>query len=68
MTVPAPASMKASMWASGLLTMRCASSGNSVTVRTAATIEGPKLIGGTKCPSITSIWMASAPAASASRT
>ena len=40
----------------------------AVALRTAATTSGPKLMSGTKRPSITSTWIQSAPAASTART
>src|SRR5258705_2628380 len=48
--------------------MRCASSGSRVTRRSERTTAGPSVRFGTKCPSMTSTWMRSAPAASASAT
>src|SRR6266403_342779 len=63
-----PASAKASRNASGSDTIRCVSSGRRVTRRTDCTTAGPIERLGTKCPSMTSTWMRSAPARSASVT
>src|SRR5262245_48012704 len=63
-----PASAKASRNASGSETIRCVSSGRRVTRRTDCTMAGPIERLGTKCPSMTSTWMRSAPARSASVT
>src|SRR5215510_12463474 len=48
--------------------MRWTSKGFLVTLRIPCITTGPKLILGTKCPSITSIWIQSAPASSMART
>src|SRR3989454_9371975 len=48
--------------------MRCVSNGRRVTRRTDCTTAGPIERLGTKCPSMTSTWMRSAPARSASVT
>src|SRR5262245_5221714 len=61
-----PASANVSRNASGSDTMRCVSRGSRVTRRTDCTMAGPIERLGTKCPSITSTWMRSAPARSAS--
>src|SRR5262245_33793513 len=63
-----PASAKASRNASGSDTMRCVSRGRRVTRRSDCTTAGPIERLGTKCPSMTSTWMRSAPARSASAT
>src|SRR6266446_6007595 len=63
-----PASAKASRNASGSDTIRCVSSGRRVTRRTDCTTAGPIERLGTKCPSMTSTWMRSAPACSAAAT
>src|SRR5215471_3140482 len=63
-----PASANVSRNASGSDTMRCVSSGRRVTRRTDCTMAGPIERLGTKCPSMTSTWMRSAPARSASVT
>src|SRR5947209_1799611 len=52
----------------GSLTMRWTSSGSLVTGRKPLTTTEPMLRLGTKCPSMTSTWMRSAPPASTSRT
>ena len=59
----APAAANFSMNSSGLSIIRCASMGSAVTLRTASTVIGPMVRLGTKCPSITSTWIQSAPAA-----
>src|SRR5687768_13833105 len=48
--------------------MRWTSTGSEVARRTASVTSGPIVICGTKCPSITSTWIQSAPACSASTT
>src|SRR5437879_4284523 len=57
-----------SMNCSGLSIIRWASIGSAVTLATASTTAGPKVRLGTKWPSITSTWIRSAPAATASLT
>src|SRR5579863_6274599 len=68
MMTSAPALAKSSMYCAGLVIIRWASSGSRVQRRTASTTIGPIVMLGTKWPSMTSIWMRCAPAASASRT
>src|SRR6266478_10088137 len=63
-----PASANAPRSASGPVTIRCVSSGRRVTRRTDCTTAGPIERLGTKCPSMTSTWMRSAPACSAAAT
>src|SRR5664280_2571796 len=65
---PAPATANGSTKSSAFVTIRWTSSGNSVSRRTAAHRPGPKVRLGTKCPSITSKWSRSAPAAATERT
>ena len=48
--------------------IRCTSKIFLVTGRIAAITGGPKVMLGTKCPSITSMWIQSAPASSIVRT
>src|SRR5215468_2085719 len=66
--VSVPASTNSSMKKSGLKIIRCASSGRRVTLRSELTMGAPMERLGTKRPSITSMWMRSAPARSASAT
>src|SRR6266542_1212593 len=60
LTASAPAPASSSRNPSGASTWRCAWRGRSVCRRSAATTTGPIVRGGTKCPSMTSIWMRSA--------
>src|SRR5574341_1802797 len=62
----APAFAKSATRRSGTSDIKCTSSGRFVTRRQASTINGPADKLGTKCPSITSTWSQSAPAASTS--
>src|SRR5205807_1063526 len=64
----APALANASRNSSGRSIIRWASIGSLVARRTASTTWGPKVRLGTKWPSMTSTWIRSAPAASASFT
>src|SRR5208282_2527898 len=64
----APALAKASRYGSHGSIIRWQSKGLSVSGRSAATTGGPKVMLGTKCPSITSRWIQSAPAAAIART
>src|SRR5688500_16278794 len=64
----APASAKASRNESTGEIIRWTSNGLSLCGRRAFTTAGPMVRFGTKCPSITSTWIQSAPAASAART
>ena len=63
-----PALAKASRCGSQGEIIRWTSSGFLVIGRSAFTTSGPNVITGTKCPSITSRWIQSAPAASTART
>src|SRR5262245_27731284 len=63
-----PASTNSSRKKSGSETIRCVSRGRHVTRRSEATMGAPIERLGTKCPSMTSTWMRSAPACSASAT
>src|SRR4029077_12863455 len=63
-----PASVNSSKKESGSEIIRCVSRGRRVTWRSDWTIGTPIEMLGTKCPSITSTWMRSAPACSASAT
>src|SRR4030095_5528189 len=63
-----PASTNSSRKRSGSEIIRCISNGRRVTRRSEATIGAPIQRLGKKCPSITSTWMRSAPACSASIT
>src|SRR5947199_257431 len=61
----APASANAFTWCSGRSIIRCTSSqppASCTCSLSASTICGPIVIGGTKCPSITSTWITRAPA------
>src|SRR5215211_3050242 len=60
----APAFANASRYRSGCSIIRWTSRGSLVMRRQVATINGPIVMLGTKCPSITSTWIQSAPAAS----
>src|SRR5258706_3538780 len=60
-----PASTNSSRKKSGSEIIRCVSSGRRVTRRSDWMIGAPNEMLGTKCPSITSTWMRSAPACSA---
>ncbi len=67
----APAAAKASIWRSGASIIRWTSSAPPAEcTRSAidAATSGPIVIGGTKCPSITSTWITRAPAAITSST
>ena len=64
----APALAKASRCGSTGAIIRCTSSVFCVIGRSAFTTSGPKVMTGTKWPSITSRWIQSAPAASTART
>ncbi|AEH53145.1 hypothetical protein BCO26_1087 [Heyndrickxia coagulans 2-6] len=64
--VSAPAFAKASKYWSGFSIIKWTSSGSFVTGRTAPTTSGPIVMFGTKWPSITSIWIQSAPPSSTS--
>mmetsp|Transcript_22958 Transcript_22958/g.78164 ORF Transcript_22958/g.78164 Transcript_22958/m.78164 type:complete len:247 (+) Transcript_22958:184-924(+) len=59
-----PALAKSATRSSGSTIMRCVSSTLSVTGRRASTTSGPMVMLGTKRPSITSMWIHSAPALS----
>ena len=61
-------SMKKGTWRSGSTTIKWMSKGRFVSLRRAATRAWPKVMFGTKRPSITSRWRRSAPPASAART
>src|SRR5918996_898203 len=63
-----PASVNSSKKKSGTEIIRWISNGKRVTRRSDATIGTPIEMLGTKCPSMTSTWMRSAPACSASPT
>ncbi len=63
-----PASANSSRKRSGSEIIRCVSRGRRVTRRSAWTIGVPMERLGTKCPSMTSTWIRSAPALSASAT
>src|SRR5215475_2914980 len=63
-----PAATNSSMKKSGFKIIRCASSGRRVALRSELTTGAPMERLGTKCPSITSTWIRSAPARSASAT
>ena len=63
-----PASMNLGAYFRGSLSMRCVSKGRSLTLRSALTVPGPKVMLGAKCPSMTSRWTWSAPPWSASLT
>src|SRR5712692_7996595 len=63
-----PASAKAFTKCCGWVTIRCASKGTLVRGRIEDTTAGPIVRFGTKCPSITSMWIMSAPASTASFT
>src|SRR5882724_9668456 len=63
-----PAAANSSRKKSGSEIIRCVSRGRCVTRRRDWTIAGPMERFGTKCPSITSTWIRSAPACSASAT
>ena len=63
----APACAKAARYGSAGAIIRCTSKNFSVCGRSAFTTGGPKVMLGTKCPSITSRWIQSAPAASTAR-
>src|SRR5215831_14473364 len=62
-----PACTNSSTKKSGLEIIRCASSGKRVTLRSDLTTSAPMERFGTKCPSMTSTWMRSAPARSGGR-
>src|SRR5579871_851650 len=64
----APAAANSGMKASGLSIIRWQSSGSLVIGRSACTIGGPKVIFGTKWPSITSTWTIVPPPRSAAAT
>ena len=67
----APAAANWSMWRSGCSIIRCTSAKpprSWIRPVMSATIFGPKVITGTKWPSITSMWMTRAPASSTSPT
>src|SRR5271165_4764149 len=64
----APALAKASRYGSQGSIIRWQSKGLSVSGLSAATTGGPKVMLGTKCPSMTSRWIQSAPAAAIART
>src|SRR3954447_25977104 len=67
----APASANACTCRSGRSIMRCTSStppAPCTCPASACTISGPMVMGGTKCPSITSTWMTRAPASMTSAT
>ena len=63
-----PACANSSRKKSGLKIIKCVSSGRRVTRRSDLTTTAPMDRFGTKCPSITSTWIRSAPARSASAT
>src|SRR5262249_6413569 len=63
-----PASVNSSRNTSGFEIIRWISNGRRVTRRSDSTIGAPIAMFGTKCPSMTSMWMRSAPACSASPT
>src|SRR5207247_10801781 len=63
-----PACANSSTKRSGFEIIRCASSGRRIAFRSDRMIGAPIEILGTKCPSITSTWIRSAPARSASAT
>src|SRR5712664_2124703 len=63
-----PASVNASRNTSGSVIIRWISNGKRVTRRSDSTIGTPIEMFGTKCPSMTSTWMRSAPACSAAAT
>ena len=62
--ISAPARANSSIWCSGLETIRWQSKTSLLWGRILATTPAPKLILGTKWPSIISIWAYSAPVAS----
>ena len=64
----APARANGSRNRSGSVIMRWTSRGSRVTRRSAFTTAGPRVRFGTKCPSMMSTWIWSAPAASTRRT
>src|SRR3954471_10894489 len=67
----APAFANSATWRSGRSIIRCTSSIPPAPCpwsASEATISGPSVIGGTKCPSITSQWMTLAPASMTSAT
>ena len=68
MITSAPASMNTSTYRSGSSIIRWASRGRSVRESMASTMKGPMEMFGTNRPSMTSIWIRSAPARSTART
>src|SRR5438552_1532191 len=63
-SMSAPRSANSARYFSGSTIIRCRSSGSRVRLRIASRIGKPMLMFGTKRPSITSMWIWSAPAAS----